>query len=101
LDLIAANPPYVSDAELRSVSREVQREPRLALAGGADGLDVIRRLVPAAGPVLRAGGLLAVEHGATQGAAVRALFERSGFVRVATARDLAGLERVTSGRTPG
>lgn len=100
-DLIVSNPPYVPAGEMDRLQAEVRREPRLALDGGPDGLDVVRRLVPAAFARLRPGGALAVEHGHDQGAAVRALFEGAGFVDVATARDLGGRERVTRGRRPG
>jgi release factor glutamine methyltransferase len=97
-DLILANPPYVPSGEIQRLAPEVRREPRLALDGGPDGLAVLRRLVPAARPRLLPGATLAVEHGFDQGAAVRALFAAAGYQDVATARDLAGNERVTAGR---
>jgi release factor glutamine methyltransferase len=97
-DLIVSNPPYVPTTDLAHLAPEVQREPRLALDGGADGLDVLRRLVPAARAQLTPGGTLAVEHGFDQGPAVRALF--ADFESVTTTRDLAGQERVTEGKAP-
>ncbi len=97
-DLIVANPPYVPTGDLAGLAPEVRREPRLALDGGPDGLDVIRRLVPAARPLLVDGGTLAIEHGHDQGAAVRGLFEAAGYRDVVTTSDLAGNERVTSGK---
>ncbi len=96
-DLIASNPPYVVRGELDGLPREVKREPREALDGGADGLDLIRRLVVGAPALLAAGGMLAIEHGFDQGERVRALFEAAGFGDVRTAKDLAGHDRVTSG----
>jgi release factor glutamine methyltransferase len=97
-DIIVSNPPYVPRGDLAGLPPEVRAEPRLALDGGPDGLDVIRRLVAAAPAFLAAGGALAVEHGFDQGEPVRALFTRAGLVEVATARDLAGQERITAGR---
>jgi release factor glutamine methyltransferase len=99
-ELIVSNPPYVSEAEMRELSAEVRREPRGALAGGADGLDVIRRLVPAAIELLAPGGMLAVEHGWKQGERVRALFAAAGFAEVSTTKDLAARDRVTAGVRP-
>jgi release factor glutamine methyltransferase len=97
-DLIVANPPYVADVELEGLAPEVRdHEPRLALAGGADGLAVLRRLVALVPPLLVPGGWLVVEMGAGQGPAVRVLLardERWGEPR--TYADLAGVERVVA-----
>lgn len=97
-DLIVSNPPYVRDAEIATLSTEVQREPRLALAGGADGLDLVRRLAPAARELLAPGGFLALEHGFDQASDVRELLAAAGFGEITTTRDLAGHERITAGR---
>jgi release factor glutamine methyltransferase len=98
-DLIVSNPPYIATPDLASLSAEVQAEPRLALDGGADGLDVLRRLASTAPSLLAPGGLLAVEHGFDQGPAVRALFDATGLLTPATTRaDLAGHPRVTLAR---
>ncbi|MEA2221346.1 MAG: release factor glutamine methyltransferase, partial [Solirubrobacteraceae bacterium] len=75
-------------------------EPPAALFAGADGLDVIRRLVPAAARALAAVGLLAIEVGAGQARAVAALLHAAGFAGVRARRDLAGIERVVTGRRP-
>lgn len=89
-DLVLANLPYVADAELSALEPEVRlHEPAEALLGGADGLDVVRALVAHA----PAGTELALEHAPHQAAAVRGLLEAA-----ATRRDLAGHERVTTGR---
>jgi release factor glutamine methyltransferase len=96
--LIVSNPPYVPTGALAGLAPEVRREPRLALDGGVDGLTVLRRLIPAARAKLADGGTLAVEHGYDQGAAVRGLLEAAGYRDVTTTRDLAGNERVTSGK---
>ena len=98
-DLIVSNPPYVRDSEWPGLAPEITLyEPEDALLGGPDGLDVIRRLVPAAAEVLSRGGMLGIEVGQGQSRAVEALFERSGLRGVETKRDLAGIPRVVKGR---
>jgi release factor glutamine methyltransferase len=97
LDLILANPPYIAAADPHLAQGDLRFEPHGALASGADGLDAIRAITAAAVRCLRHGGLLAVEHGYDQGAAVRALFAGRGLWQVQTRQDLAGLERVTCG----
>jgi release factor glutamine methyltransferase len=98
-ELITANPPYIPSGEIAGLDTDVRDfEPRLALDGGEDGLVIIRRLLDAAPRYLVPGGLLAMEVGFDQAPAVAALFERAGFVDIARARDLAGVERVVSGR---
>jgi len=62
-DLIVSNPPYVTAAAMRRLPREYRHEPRRALAGGGDGLDVVRRIMQCASAHLRPGGLLVVEVG--------------------------------------
>jgi release factor glutamine methyltransferase len=67
VDVVVANPPYIPDS---MVPREVEvreHDPYLALYGGPDGLDVVRRIVRTAALLLRSGGLLAMEHADTQG----------------------------------
>lgn len=95
-DLIVANPPYVARTDPHLA--ELRHEPSHALIGGADGLDDLRRIVGAATRHLNSGGWLMVEHGHDQGADVLRLFESAGFVEATTRRDLAGLERVCTGR---
>ena len=98
-DLVVSNPPYVRDSEWPGLAPEITLyEPEDALLAGPDGLDVVRRLVPAAVEVLRPGGLLAVEVGQGQSRAVEALFERSGLRLLETQRDLARIPRVARGR---
>ena len=95
-ELILANLPYLSPADLRRAAPEVADwEPRLALDGGANGLAAVRRLLARAGESLRTGGALLVEIGAGQGTAVSELARRH-FPQAAVeiVRDLAGLERI-------
>jgi release factor glutamine methyltransferase len=95
-DLVVANLPYVADAELPTLAPEVRdHEPRLALAGGPDGLAVLRRLVAAVPDVLEVGGWLVVECGRGQAAALRAAFGRDGqFAEPVVVCDGDGMERV-------
>lgn len=99
-DVIASNPPYIPTADLDGLPPEVRREPRAALDGGPDGLDPLRRLVAgAASHLVSPGGLLALEHGFDQGAAVRALMDAtSAFQPAATRSDMGGQPRVTFAR---
>ena len=97
-DIIVANPPYVQDAEWGTLSEVITRhEDPLALLSGADGLDCIRRIVQEASNWLRPGGLLALETGEEQGAALREILSSRGFVDVAITKDLAGYDRIASG----
>jgi release factor glutamine methyltransferase len=99
-DLIVSNPPYIPSGEIPSLAPEVQREPRLALDGGPDGLEVIRRLIADAPRLLAPLGALAMEVGAGQAPSVLALLARAGFASPSTARDLAGIDRVVTARRP-
>jgi release factor glutamine methyltransferase len=97
--LIVSNPPYLEDADpgLRA-DGALRFEPRQALAAGPEGLDDLAAIARAAPAHLQPGGWLALEHGATQGSAVRELLRAAGFDVITTLRDLAGHERVTQGR---
>ncbi|HUL83331.1 MAG TPA: peptide chain release factor N(5)-glutamine methyltransferase [Gammaproteobacteria bacterium] len=91
-DLIVCNPPYVASDD--RAFAELGYEPRLALDGGGDGLDALRAVLGGAREHLRPGGLLLVEHGYDQRAALVALAERLGWRLVAAHADLAGHARV-------
>jgi release factor glutamine methyltransferase len=97
VDVIVSNPPYVEDGQRASMAPEVvQHEPKLALFAGADGLRTIRPLVTQAAAT--DADVLAMEVGAGQAPAVRALVAAAGFPDVETITDLAGHERVVVGR---
>jgi release factor glutamine methyltransferase len=101
-DLIVANPPYVPTDVIDTLAPEVSdHEPRLALDGGLDGLDVMRRLVSEAPRWLRPGAPLLLEtFGDEQVHRVIVVMQEAGFVDLATRRDLAGVVRFVSGRSP-
>ncbi len=99
-DVVASNPPYVAAGDKHLDEGDLPFEPGQALVGGPDGLADIRAIVAAAGQHLLPGGWLLLEHGFDQGEAVRDLLQRHGFVAVSTARDLAGIERVSCGQWP-
>jgi len=99
-DVIVANPPYVPAGQLPTLSAEVRREPRLALDGGPDGLDVVRRIAGEAPRRLVPGGLLALEIGDGQGPAVHSLLQAAGYGSVRIERDLARHDRLALGTHP-
>ena len=99
-DLVASNPPYIADGDPHLREGDLRFEPPVALSSGEDGLDAIRSIVTAAPAHLSPGGWLLLEHGWTQGAAVRALLQAAGFIEVSTHRDLEARDRVTLGRMP-
>jgi release factor glutamine methyltransferase len=94
-DVIASNPPYVAagDPALAALAHE----PACALVAGSSGLDALAAIIRTAPQHLAPGGVLVLEHGSSQGAAVRALLAAAGFAAVETRRDLAGHERVSEG----
>ena len=94
-DVIVANPPYIPVIELAGLSREVRREPCIALDGGPDGLAVLRRIVEVAPTRLQPGGMLCVEMHETHVEVMPRLCREAGFARAEARRDLAGLPRLT------
>jgi len=100
-DVVVANPPYVPSGELAGLAREVQREPRLALDGGPDGLRVLRRLVAGAPAFLRPGGALVAEMHESHLAVLPRLCLEAGFATAEAQQDLAGLPRYVLARLGG
>jgi release factor glutamine methyltransferase len=96
-DLVVSNPPYVPESDSSTIQREVRdHEPAVALYGGADGLEVYRRLIPEATRLLKPGGWLVMEIGYRSGEAVAAML--GAWREVETIADLAGLPRVMVAR---
>lgn len=102
VDVVVSNPPYVP-AGARPLDPEVaDHDPGVSLyGGGEDGLDVLRSVLGSAWRLLRPGGLLVVEHGEAQGAAVRTLLDRAGWRDATGHADLAGRPRYATARRPG
>lgn len=97
-DLVVSNPPYIPTADIDTLEPEVRdHEPRLALDGGADGLDAYRLLAPEILRVLKPAGMFAVEIGFDQSQAVEALFIEAGAQQVRTVKDLSTHDRVVTG----
>ena len=98
-DVVVSNPPYIASAVIETLEPEVRvHEPRLALDGGADGLDAYRILAPEILRVLKPGGIFAVEIGFDQKEAVEALFRSAGAQDINTVLDLANHDRVVMGK---
>jgi len=94
-DAIVSNPPYIPDSEIPGLSPEVRQEPRLALAGGSDGLNFYRRIVAQGADYLKPDGFIAVEVGINQAGLVAALADTSSRLITETiSKDYAGIERV-------
>ncbi|WP_242392553.1 peptide chain release factor N(5)-glutamine methyltransferase [Anaeromyxobacter oryzisoli] len=94
-DVIVSNPPYVPRGELDTLQREVRREPRLALDGGPDGADVLRRIVAGAPGRLAPGGTLVLEMHESHRELLPLLCREAGLERAEARMDLAGLPRYT------
>ncbi|MCQ2397826.1 MAG: peptide chain release factor N(5)-glutamine methyltransferase [Sphaerochaetaceae bacterium] len=94
---ILTNPPYIRTDVICTLSKQVQSEPHIALDGGADGLDLIRKIVSQAANFLTDNGLLLCEIGYDQGNEVKELFENAGYRETHIICDLGGRERVVSG----
>lgn len=97
VDCIVSNPPYLTAEEMSDLQTEVSHEPASALDGGYDGLKFYRVITCLWKEILKEGGLLAFEAGYMQGAAVKEIMEKSGFVNVTVKKDLGGNDRVIYG----
>jgi release factor glutamine methyltransferase len=98
-EIIASNPPYVPDTDRALISVEVrEHEPHVALFGGPDGLEIYRRLIPAAYAALVRGGYLTFEFGFSQQADVEGLIASAGFEEIEFISDLQGIPRIACAR---
>ena len=97
VDVIVSNPPYIESAVVDTLDPRVRDfEPRLALDGGATGLDFYDRYLADALNLLKVGGAVFFEIGDTQGEAVRRMMESYGFGDIRIAKDLSGRDRYAS-----
>ena len=96
VDVVVSNPPYIPD-EMVPIYPEVNLfDPKLALYGGADGLNIVKDVEKTATRLLKPGGRLFIEHADSQGEAVRAILLATGWQEVVTHQDLAGRDRLVS-----
>lgn len=99
-DLVASNPPYIP-ADAVPIYEEVRLyDPALALYGGEDGLDVIRKISVKALELLKPGGHLVMEHGENQAGVIGELLLADGWVNVTTRKDFTGKDRLTAATKP-
>jgi release factor glutamine methyltransferase len=92
-DLIVANLPYVPESEAAGMARELSHDPALALFSGPEGMDLLRKFIPASVNFLKPGGSLALEIGYDQASQVRLCLEESGFTEIEIKKDLSGIAR--------
>ncbi len=100
-DIIVSNPPYVASADLVTLQPELSFEPRHALDGGLDGLDLVRRLISDSLAFLKPNGLLVMEIGHNQGSRVRDLLADAKFQEICVLKDYDGHDRIVKGRKIG
>jgi release factor glutamine methyltransferase len=97
-DLVTANPPYIDDATMPTLARDIRDfEPMLALGAGPDALSITRRIVREAPAHLAPGGVLALETTPDAATELADVMAQAGFGAVETARDHTGRARVVSG----
>jgi release factor glutamine methyltransferase len=97
-DVVTANPPYLTCGEAEELRKKRWPEPILALHGGEDGLDLVRRLAGQAVERLRENGYLIIEGSDPQAERIIDILDSRGFRDLRTVRDLAGKRRITLGR---
>lgn len=96
VDVLVSNPPYIPDDMIPIYPEVHLHDPSLALYGGADGLDLVRKVEASAKRLLRPGGTLIIEHADMQGDAIRELILGLGWRQCVTHKDLAGRDRATT-----
>lgn len=97
-DMIVCNPPYITNADMQKLQKEVTFEPREALCGGEDGLDFYRDIVRLWKNKLKPDGVMIFEIGAGQEDEVMQIMIQAGLSDVRTRRDMAGIDRCVSGK---
>ena len=96
VDVLVSNPPYIPDAMIPIYPEVHLHDPSMALYGGADGLDLVRKVEASAKRLLRKGGALVIEHADMQGDAIRELILNLGWRQCSTHKDLSGRDRATT-----
>lgn len=96
-DLLISNPPYIKTADMLTLSKEVKKEPKIALDGGWDGLYFYRKITENADKYLKKGGRILFEIGFDEGQSVAEILKQNGFSNVAIAKDLDGNDRAVYG----
>lgn len=97
-DIIVSNPPYIEKNIIKTLSKEVQNEPILALDGGIDGLNFYRKIAEDAKKHLNVNGYLAFEIGFNQKSAVENILEENGYKNIYSRKDLSGNDRIVVGQ---
>jgi release factor glutamine methyltransferase len=98
-DVIVSNPPYISQAEFKTLQKEVLKEPRIALDGGEDGLDFYRKIIPGSALRLKENGMLIMEIGYGQLEGIRDIVRKSGRLELTeVAKDWRDIDRVVVAR---
>lgn len=101
-DLALSNPPYIPEADIAGLAKDVRGyDPLAALTPGGDGLDPYRLILGAMPGWLKPGGCIGFEFGIEQAAAVTMLMRQAGLIDIEVLRDLAGIERAAFGRRGG
>lgn len=96
-DIIVSNPPYIETDVIEGLSEEVKNEPRLALDGGKDGLDIYREIIKQAPNFLNENGYLALEIGYNQKESVEKMLKKFKYKNIMIKKDLSGIDRVIIG----
>ena len=93
-DAVLSNPPYIATSVIPTLEKQVQFEPVLALDGGADGLDFVRKIAASAKAHLVPGGILQMEIGYDQGKEARDILRKEGYRKISVIKDLEDCDRV-------
>lgn len=93
-DIIVSNPPYIENEVIKTLPKEVQNEPYIALAGGEDGLDFYKIIAQDAKKYLNENGIVAVEIGYNQRESVIKLFETEGYKEIYSKKDFGQNDRI-------
>ncbi len=97
LDIIVSNPPYIEDQVIEGLEKDVKDyEPRLALAGGNDGMDFYNRIIEDAYDYLKLGGKLVFESGHDQAEKILKKMAQVGYTKAYTKKDIQGFDRLVA-----